>query len=59
MLDQDTVHRNGDPHPIEEIDVLWFTAGLVCDGESIAITAAMQPSIEDIVRGGLPWIFQG
>src|SRR6202167_1717438 len=41
---------------IEEIDVLWITAGLGCDGESIAMTAATQPSIEDIVRGGLPWI---
>ncbi len=42
--------------PITEIDVLWITAGLGCDGESIAMTAATQPSIEDIVRGGLPWI---
>src|SRR6202167_6332649 len=41
---------------IGEIDVLWITAGLGCDGESIAMTAATQPSIEDIVRGGLPWI---
>jgi hydrogenase small subunit len=44
------------PDPIAEIDVLWITAGLGCDGESIAMTAATQPSIEDIVRGGLPWI---
>ena len=44
------------PEPIAEIDVLWVTAGLGCDGESIAMTAATQPSIEDIVRGGLPWI---
>ena len=42
--------------PIAEIDVLWITAGLGCDGESIAMTAATQPSIEDVVRGGLPWI---
>jgi hydrogenase small subunit len=41
---------------ISEIDVLWITAGLSCDGESIAMTAATQPSIEDVVRGGLPWI---
>jgi hydrogenase small subunit len=44
------------PEPITEIDVLWITAGLGCDGESIAMTAATQPSIEDVVRGGLPWI---
>jgi hydrogenase small subunit len=39
-----------------EIDVLWINAGLSCDGDSIAMTAATQPSIEDIVRGALPWI---
>jgi hydrogenase small subunit len=25
-----------------------------CDGESVALTAATQPSIEDLVLGGLP-----
>ena len=39
-----------------EVDVLWITAGLGCDGDTIAMTAAAQPSIEDIVRGGIPWI---
>jgi hypothetical protein len=42
--------------PIAEIDVLWITAGLGCDGDTIAMTAATQPSIEDIVMGGMPWI---
>ena len=41
---------------IAEIDILWITAGLGCDGDTIAMTAATQPSIEDIVRGGIPWI---
>ena len=41
---------------ITEIDVLWITAGLGCDGDTIAMTAATQPSIEDIVSGALPWI---
>ena len=41
---------------ISEIHVLWITAGLGCDGDTIAITAATQPSIEDIVLGSLPWI---
>ena len=40
---------------IEEIDILWLTAGLSCDGDTIAMTAATQPSIEDIVTGGIPW----
>jgi hydrogenase small subunit len=42
--------------PIPEIDVLWLTGGLSCDGDTIAMTAATQPSIEDIVLGALPWI---
>lgn len=42
--------------PIEEIHVLWITAGLGCDGDSVAMTAATQPSIEDIVLGGVPGI---
>ncbi|MGQ0542664.1 MAG: hydrogenase expression protein HypE [Blastocatellia bacterium] len=39
-----------------EITVLWITAGLGCDGESVALTAATQPSIEDVVMGGLPFL---
>src|SRR5258708_7127334 len=42
--------------PIPEIDILWITAGLSCDGDTIAMTGATQPSIEDIVLGGLPGI---
>jgi hydrogenase small subunit len=41
---------------IAEIDVLWITAGLGCDGETIALTGATQPSLEDLVLGGVPWI---
>src|SRR4030088_3451124 len=51
--------RRGDaqtPQPISEIDILWITAGLGCDGDTIAMTAATQPSIEDIVLGAMPWI---
>ena len=38
------------------IDVLWLTAGLGCDGESIALTAATQPAIEDLRAGSLPGV---
>jgi hydrogenase small subunit len=31
-----------------------MTSGLGCDGDSVSITAAMQPSIEDIVLGAIP-----
>ena len=41
---------------VTELDVLWITAGLSCDGDTIAMTAATQPSIEDVLRGQIPWI---
>jgi hydrogenase small subunit len=43
-------------NPIPEIHILWITAGLGCDGDTIAMTGATQPSIEDILLGGLPGI---
>ena len=39
---------------VAEIDVLWLTAALGCDGDTVSITAATQPSIEDIILGALP-----
>jgi hydrogenase small subunit len=39
---------------VAEINVLWITAGLSCDGDSVSITAATQPSLEDIVLGAIP-----
>jgi len=42
--------------PIREIDVLWITAGLSCDGDTIAVTAATQPSLEEVLLGGIPGI---
>jgi hydrogenase small subunit len=46
------------PHrsAIPAVDILWITAGLGCDGDSISITAATQPSLEDILRGTIPGI---
>ena len=39
---------------VEAMHILWITAGLGCDGDSIAITAATQPSLEDLVLGAIP-----
>jgi hydrogenase small subunit len=41
---------------VSEIDVLWITAGLSCDGDTVAITGASQPSIEDLVLGVIPGV---
>ena len=39
---------------IAEMHVLWITAGLGCDGDTIAMTAATNPSIEEVVMGAIP-----
>lgn len=46
--------RTERPPDVPAVDVLWITAGLSCDGDTISITAATQPSIEDIVGGAIP-----
>jgi hydrogenase small subunit len=38
------------------VHVLWLTSGLGCDGDSVAMTSATSPSLEDLVRGALPWV---
>ncbi|CAN5804318.1 hypothetical protein BH20PSE1_BH20PSE1_04690 [soil metagenome] len=42
------------PPALKEVHILWITAGLGCDGDSVSITAATQPSIEDVVMGAIP-----
>lgn len=39
---------------VEEVHIIWITAGLSCDGDTISITAASQPSIEDVLMGAIP-----
>src|SRR5579864_4038952 len=40
--------------PVKEVHILWITAGLSCDGDSVSVTAAEQPSIEDVLLGAIP-----
>ena len=42
------------PPKLAEVHVLWITAGLGCDGDSVSITAASDPSIEDVMLGAIP-----
>ena len=42
------------PPAVKEIHILWITAGLSCDGDSVSITAATQPSVEDVLLGAIP-----
>ena len=46
--------RGGTPPKVTDLHIIWMTTGLGCDGDTVSITAAMQPSIEDIVMGAFP-----
>ncbi len=39
---------------LKEVHILWITAGLGCDGDSVSITGASNPSIEDVMLGAVP-----
>ncbi|HWV37283.1 MAG TPA: hypothetical protein VN033_02285 [Vulgatibacter sp.] len=36
------------------VHVLWISEGMSCDGDSVSVTAAMNPSIEDVLRELVP-----
>jgi hydrogenase small subunit len=43
------------PRPkLAEVHVVWITQLLGCDGDSVSVTAASLPSIEDVVTGAIP-----
>src|SRR3954470_1155831 len=39
---------------VKELHILWSPDGLGCDGDSVSITAATQPSLEDVLLGAIP-----
>ena len=39
---------------VEEVHILWISEGMSCDGDSVSITAATLPSIEDVLLGNIP-----
>ena len=42
------------PAGVEEVHILWISEGMSCDGDTVSITAASQPSIEDVLLGAIP-----
>jgi len=44
------------PSSAEAVHVVWLTAGLGCDGDTIAMTGASLPSIEELVGGSVPGV---
>jgi hydrogenase small subunit len=39
---------------VQEVHILWTPDGLSCDGDTISVTNAEQPSIEDVLLGVIP-----
>src|ERR671931_1959790 len=39
---------------VDEVHILWISEGMSCDGDSVSVTAAGQPGIEDVVLGAIP-----
>jgi hydrogenase small subunit len=37
-----------------EAHIIWMTTGLGCDGDSVAMTSATNPSLEDIITQAIP-----
>ena len=51
-----TVEFTDRQHETEQVTahVLWMTTGLSCEGDSVAMTSATNPSLEDIIQGVIP-----
>ncbi|MGW3625230.1 NADH-quinone oxidoreductase subunit B family protein [Streptomyces sp. NPDC000880] len=39
---------------VDEVHILWTSEGMSCDGDTISVTAASLPSLEDVVLGAIP-----
>jgi hydrogenase small subunit len=50
-----TIVPHADRKPaVEEIHILWTPDGMSCDGDTVSITNATLPSIEDVLMGAIP-----
>jgi hydrogenase small subunit len=47
---------NAEKKGVDEVHILWISEGMSCDGDTVSITAAGQPSIDDVVLGLIPGI---
>jgi len=39
---------------VKEVHILWTPDGMSCDGDTISVTNAEQPSLEDVLLGAIP-----
>src|SRR5437868_5708979 len=42
------------PPAVKEVHILWTPDGMSCDGDSVSVTAATLPSLEDVLMGNIP-----
>ncbi|MEW2630863.1 hydrogenase expression protein HypE [Streptomyces sp. NPDC048389] len=42
------------PSAAQEVHILWTSEGMSCDGDTVSVTAASLPSLEDVVLGAIP-----
>ncbi|HEY8371273.1 MAG TPA: hydrogenase expression protein HypE [Pseudonocardiaceae bacterium] len=42
------------PQKFDEIHILWISEGMSCDGDTISVTAAQRPALEDVLLGLVP-----
>jgi len=40
--------------PVKEVHILWTSEGMSCDGDTVSVTAAGLPSLEDVLLGLVP-----
>jgi hydrogenase small subunit len=51
---QSVKSRNPMMPGFDEIHILWTSEGMSCDGDSVSVTAATLPRIEDVLLGAIP-----
>ncbi|GHH86800.1 hydrogenase expression protein HypE [Streptomyces sulfonofaciens] len=39
---------------LDEVHILWTSEGMSCDGDTVSVTAATLPSLEDVLLGAVP-----
>src|SRR5437763_930249 len=42
------------PAGVEELHILWISEGMSCDGDTVSVTAATLPALEEVVLGLIP-----
>ena len=40
----------------DEIHILWTSEGMSCDGDTVSVTAAQLPRLEDVLLGHIPFV---